>query len=392
MKILFITSEFLDHSGKLYPGGLATYTYNITKILKKHGIEPTIFTLSSRTDTIEFDSIKCILYRNSTYRVKKILRFLFFGQFDRSFSRLIDALEIYRGTKGILKKYDLVHCSNWKYPGFFLKKKSNFILRISSYEKLWDNQPGIFTVDKWVDQKLEQLEISRYRNIIGPGKYILEMIQNELGKSTEIIPTPFINGNNFISSALKHHRKFLYVGTLSYSKGINLLLELVPVILKKYTDAEFCVVGKLTKADSENITMKFIDFNSKFHNRFKYVHHLDRKDLNRIYQASEIVIIPSVYDNFPNVALEAMANECMVIASNTASLDTLITSGENGFIVQDRDINSWLKLIDIALTMNSEEKMRFKHNMKLSLETFSPDNAGRKLIEYYNQVLKQSHV
>lgn len=379
----------MNNDKSLYPGGLATYTYNVCKILQKNDIEPTVFSLGSNTVSEKLDNIDCIIYRNSTFRIKKILLFISLGFMNRSISRLLDSFMIYLGTRSILKNFDIIHCSNWKHPALFLRKKDNFVLRISSYEKFWDNEPNNFTIDKWLCQKLEKHEIGSYKNIIGPGKFILETIQKDLKKDTELIPTPFINANLNKTSS-KQSLKFLYVGTLSYSKGVDLLLELVDYVLSKYEKAEFSLVGKLSGINLECTVNNISGLYSRYNKRFKHINHLNKIDLNKIYQDSEILCIPSLYDNFPNVALEAMSNGCIVIASNTASLETLIISGENGYIVESRNVEAWGRIIDDLIMMTPKEKSTFKFKIKDRLTNFTTENAGTLLINYYKKIAKNN--
>ncbi len=387
--MLFITSEFINCDKSLFPGGLATYTYNICKILQKNGIEPTVFSLGSYTVSEKFDNIDCIIYRNSTFRVKKILFFLTFRIMNRSIARLLDSFMIYLGTRRILNNFDIIHCSNWKHPALFLRKKSNFVLRISSYEKFWDNEPNNFTIDKWLCKKLEGFEIVSYNNIIGPGLFILQTIQRDLNKSAELIPTPFIKPQ-LEKIPSKEPLKFLYVGTLSYSKGVDLLLDLVDYILNKYDKAEFAVVGKLSNVNVEYTRRRIYDLYAKFNERFEHINYLNKSDLNNLYQKSEILCIPSVYDNFPNVALEAMSNDCIVIASNTSSLETLIISGENGYIVEDRNVEAWGLVIDNIINLKTEEKSMIKFNIKDKLTCYAPEYAGKLLINYYKKIIENN--
>ena len=388
--VLFITSEFLTDHGKLYPGGLATYTYNISKILQNQGIKPTIFTLGSKTENLKFDSIDCIIFRNSTYRIKKIMHIFFLGCLDRSVSRILESFIIYWGAIKVYKKFDVVHFTNWKYPGLFFPKLRNGVVRISSYEKYMYDCSEKRDLDNWLNQKLEKLEIKKFSYIIGPGKMILDEINLSLNKRCAVIPTPFIPSQNLPKEIVKISMNFLFVGSLSYVKGIDLLFELVNLVLDKYSDAQFCIVGKISIVNSDLILNKINILKERFGSRFGYIGALKRDDLNVLYRKSEIVIIPSVYDNFPNVALEAMANECIVIASNTSSLDTLITAGENGFIVENRTIESWAIIIDSIVQMTPEEKSTIKKRIRDKLSYYEPENAGKLLIDYYNQILSNN--
>jgi D-inositol-3-phosphate glycosyltransferase len=63
----------------------------------------------------------------------------------------------------------------------------------------------------------------------------------------------------------------------------------------------------------------------------------DQDALNHYYAASHAVIVPSHYESFGMVALEAMACGTPVIASEVGGLAFLVRDGETGFHVPDRD-------------------------------------------------------
>jgi D-inositol-3-phosphate glycosyltransferase len=63
----------------------------------------------------------------------------------------------------------------------------------------------------------------------------------------------------------------------------------------------------------------------------------DQDALPEYYAAAEAVIMPSYYESFGMVALEAMACGTPVIASEVGGLAFLVRDGETGFHVPDRD-------------------------------------------------------
>ncbi len=386
MKILFITSEFITPEYKLYPGGIATYTFNICSALRELDCIPTVLCLGSKNEKFIFQGINCQIIKNPTYKIKKLLVNLSFGLFTRIIIRSIDALMIYLTYFQIKEKFDIVQVSSWKYPGLFIKPRKNFILRISSLEKYLDNEPNFKSIDKWLDQKLERFEIRKYANIIGPGKFMLNLMDNELGTKSSFMPTPFIMPveSNLL---LKKNRSILFVGTLGYNKGIDLFLDLANRILGDFSDAEFTIVGKFSRTNILKIKNKIVSLKKNYGDRILHIENLSRQELGAHYSKAEILCIPSVYDNFPNVALEGMSNSCIVVASNTSSLDTLINNGINGFIVESMYLDDWSKVIHEIFLLNYNQKLYLRRNIPDSLKIHCPEIAGQKLLQYYKSII-----
>ncbi len=67
------------------------------------------------------------------------------------------------------------------------------------------------------------------------------------------------------------------------------------------------------------------------------------------YSAAEVVVMPSHYESFGMVALEAMACGTPVIASRVGGLAHLVKDGETGFFVPAQDPEAWRTSCDCSL-------------------------------------------
>ena len=67
---------------------------------------------------------------------------------------------------------------------------------------------------------------------------------------------------------------------------------------------------------------------------------LDRLDLIPYYLASDLVVLPSHYDGFPNVLIEAAALARPLLASAVGGMRDLLTDGENAFLFAPGDAHS----------------------------------------------------
>ena len=51
------------------------------------------------------------------------------------------------------------------------------------------------------------------------------------------------------------------------------------------------------------------------------------KDIEKIYQISDMLILPSMHEGFPYAILEAMASNCVVVANDVWGIKSLIKNG-----------------------------------------------------------------
>jgi UDP-glucose:(heptosyl)LPS alpha-1,3-glucosyltransferase len=60
-----------------------------------------------------------------------------------------------------------------------------------------------------------------------------------------------------------------------------------------------------------------------------------RSDIDTLYGAADVLVLPTLYDPFPNVCLEAMASGVPVIVTEVAGVSEIITPGTNSFVIPD---------------------------------------------------------
>ena len=140
------------------------------------------------------------------------------------------------------------------------------------------------------------------------------------------------------------HRNIMFVGRIEPLKGIDTLLQSIALIQDRYPEvvSNVCVaiIGGDPWSDNPDIEMARLQAMRKalgVHDMVTFLGAKDQNALPNYYAAAEMVIMPSHYESFGMVALEAMATGTPVIASEVGGLAFLIRDGENGFHVPSRD-------------------------------------------------------
>ncbi|WP_199104535.1 glycosyltransferase family 1 protein [Aquitalea sp. ASV11] len=108
--------------------------------------------------------------------------------------------------------------------------------------------------------------------------------------------------------------------------------------------------------------------------------------LQSLYQSAHAFIYPSLYEGFGLPPLEAMANNCPVISSNTSSMPEVI--GNAGYYFNPSDINS----IDMAINevvYNSELRDKLIANGMIRLKEFTWEKCAQKTLQVYKHVLNE---
>jgi L-malate glycosyltransferase len=125
----------------------------------------------------------------------------------------------------------------------------------------------------------------------------------------------------------------------------------------------------------------------------KKVHFLGKQDnIDELIGISDLLLLPSETESFGLVALEAMACEVPVVASNVGGLPEVIISGVEGFLVEPRDIES---MAERSLEVLADESRRIEMG-KRARATARLRFCSTKIIPqyeaYYEKILNQAEM
>jgi len=126
---------------------------------------------------------------------------------------------------------------------------------------------------------------------------------------------------------------FVFVGRLVGDKGVNELVKAFDRLSKEFNDVQLNLIGgreeKLDPLKAE--TLKTIESNSRI------IEFGNQKDVRPYLAASDIFVLPSYREGFPNVVLEASAMGLPCIVSDVNGATDAIQNGINGVVVPKRD-------------------------------------------------------
>jgi len=105
------------------------------------------------------------------------------------------------------------------------------------------------------------------------------------------------------------------------------------------------------------------------------------EDVRPLYAAADCFILPTLYDPFPNAALEALAMGLPVIVSRRCGAAELVRTGENGWTCEAHDVAALTMLLGAAAAAVRDEKMRAA--ARASAEGFGIDEMAGKLTALY---------
>ena len=176
-------------------------------------------------------------------------------------------------------------------------------------------------------------------------------------------------------------RRLLYVGSLIYRKGLDLLLEAAAKVDKDY---ELTIIGN--GPEKETLEMKANYWGIS--DRVSFLSFLEGQELIKQYHQNDIFVFPTREDCFGLVINEAMAASMPVITSKYAegSYD-LVLDGENGIVFDPEDTNGLVTLLNGIIGNDQVVKEMGEKSYK-HIQEFSLENTADKYVEAITKVIE----
>jgi len=154
------------------------------------------------------------------------------------------------------------------------------------------------------------------------------------------------------------HQMVLFVGRIEPLKGIDTLLRAMALVARDFPNWQerlcVCIIGgdpadEPSVVNDEMERLKRLRTELGIGDLVVFMGAQDQDTLNVHYSAAEVVVMPSHYESFGMVALEAMACGTPVIASKVGGLAFIIQDGVTGFHVPGRDPEALAAKISLIL-------------------------------------------
>jgi glycogen(starch) synthase len=124
--------------------------------------------------------------------------------------------------------------------------------------------------------------------------------------------------------AAPEERLVVLVGRLVYEKGFQLALEALPGLVERLGDVRFLVAGSGTH--EQELRRQAEELGLDAHGTF--LGWIGDDVLHSLYRIADLCVVPSIYEPFGLVALEAMASGCPCIVADTGGLREIVPEDE----------------------------------------------------------------
>ncbi len=369
-------------------GGVGAYVYNLAKNLPTN-FEKHVVTINRNV----FDPYDKLLkdencYIHNILDVKKNDSFFYNSRFQ---------FAVLKKLKSLHKKYnfDIIHSHSGHLPHLFSQFQNIAPLVVTVHATSMGMNLNIkqFKTEKSSTERYmdffskyikfsEKISFKKSDKLLPVSKFTLEEITKlyniDIARKSVIIPNA-TDIEMFKPEKLNYSKETVitFVGRFYVIKGFNTYLDALRNINKKGYKIKPYLVGR---GDIESINTYLKSNFSQYQIQNLAPYH----EMPNIYNQSDIVIVPSLYDNCPAVVLEAMSSGKIVIASDTGGIPEIIQNEKNGFLFEKGNANDLERKI-ISVLEKTYDTTSIRNNAR---NTIIMDYQWRERTKEISQIYK----
>lgn len=183
--------------------------------------------------------------------------------------------------------------------------------------------------------------------------------------------------------------KLLYVGRFEERRNIPFVFDVFDHLLRQCPKAKLYMIGT---GESEYVNYVF-EYANKLgiSDRIIWQERMEQKYLSQIYTLSDFFLLPTEYEIFGMVLLEAMYYKNVVLTTNNGGSSTLIENGFDGLVYEKMDPYAWANCI--ADVYENKDRMReIQNNASYKvMNNFTWDALADKFIEQYKGKVEENN-
>jgi glycogen(starch) synthase len=415
MRVLLVSEFFLPTP---YGGGVGRHVYDLAKYLLEQGDEVHILTSKLSSPRIEDplpESIKVLR------KLKPLSREFFLNKVKGFYGSFDLTAELNR----IGNEYDIVHIHSMRTHFLYLHRLSKPVIatlhgtfpiciRQSPLYNLCKSANGARCAICYVNQyptqaliapavainchyhyKLTRISLTSIRKIICVSEYVKQQIRDCFGLPEErmitipngVSPEGFKSLGQFDMERFRRDltnssdKIILFVGRLIWEKGVHVLIASMPSILKK-VNAKLVIVGDGPYKEFLRESVQRHGLNDKV----VFAGSVDDKTLKLIYQVADVSVVPSLYEPFGIVALEAFAAQTPLVVADSGGLSEIVENDKTGVKVIPNDPKSLAQgVTKILLDPMFAHKVQSNAYKEL-LEKYTWEKVGGKIRRLYQDL------
>jgi D-inositol-3-phosphate glycosyltransferase len=371
------------------------YVRELSRQLGQRGYLVDVFTRRSDTESPEVvaldENVRLVHLRAGPLRQveKEDLR-RYAGEFERSLVR-------FQETHGL--RYDIVHSHYWLsgWIGQRLQKRWS-VPHVTMFHTLGEVKNRSRITERESSERIRtERELARGADRIVCAsqheKHLLERLYGADPDRIAVVPCG-VDLDLFKPADKESARKalgftdehiILFVGRIEPLKGLDILIS-AAAQLEHDPHVYVLIVGGDNRSQAQVDELQGLASGLGIGQRVCFLGAVDHEKLPLFYNAADVLVMPSFYESFGLVALEAMACGTPVVASRVGGLTSAVSDGETGYLVSWRCAEPFAERLDLLLE-NEDLRRNLGQAAREAMKRFRWANVAEAIDNLYRELL-----
>lgn len=244
----------------------------------------------------------------------------------------------------------------------YIKQNTQFIVKSNLAKK--------FLVDKGIEQSNV--------HTVGVGIDTQMLVSNRVVCNDEIYQK---------MDADKDAIKLLYVGRFEERRNIRFIIDVLQKVQMQNDKVKLYMIGTGEKEYVQSCFSYINELGLK--DKVIWQEKMEQKFLSGIYQMADFFVLPTEYEIFGMVLLEAMYYKTVVLTTQNGGSSTVMCNGKNGYIVQTKDPRKWASVITDTYKDRGRMKMIQNNAHEVIEKKYTWDMVSERFLIQYNKLLEK---
>ena len=392
--------------GQEEAGGQNVYVKEIGEALARQGWQVDMFTRRTRANQAEIvqHSLNCRTIRLTAGPQKFIPRQKIFNFLPEFLQKFLD----FQAEQQTI--YPIVHTNYWLSAWVGIKlKKLQAVQHLHTYHSLGAVKYSSINAIPLIARtrlRVERQCLETADMIIATSPQEQEHMRSLVSEKGHIVVIPCGTNIDCFGSidrdegraklGIEQNAKLvMYAGRFDQRKGIETLVRAVakPEV-KRHEKLKLMIAGGYTPGEKDGIEKERITSIVKelgIEDITVFAGKVHHEDLAHYYAAADICVVPSHYEPFGLVAIEAMASRTPVVASEVGGLKFSVADKKTGILANPKNEADFAKAIDSILSNPDWREQLGKNARKRVERKFSWDGVAQQLDQEYLDQLSKLH-
>ncbi len=358
-----VHSSPLATLGGQVTGGMNVYVRELSRQLSRHGVAVDVYTRRQEPDlpeVIEFDQHARVIHLHAgppaPYSKHDV--------YDHM-PEFVSHVQAFVAKEGL--QYDCLHSHYWLSGWVALRLRQHLQAPMahmshtlgypknSAVQQAWEREPPTrlqveYEVLKHSDHLIAESQASKDHMVqdygVDPAR--IEIIP--CGVETSIF-CPQDRREARQRLGLPEGSILLFIGRLQPLKGIDTLLRCAHEVRRQRADVQVLIVGGGVDTDDpheqqERERLHALMWELGLAEHVRFIDAQPQEKLADYYAAANVLVMPSHYESFGMVVLEAMACGTPVVASHVGGLASTVLPGQTGFLAPVGDVKAFARSVE----------------------------------------------